>query len=79
MESLVARKCRVVTAFRDTIGLPGRLSVRLQPNHPTDNPEGIRAEIYEGLAYGSGDSVIGINPVDDSLSSVMRLLTLLTF
>ena len=53
---------------------PGRLSSRNQPNHPTDAPEGIRAEIYEGLAYGSGDSVIGINPADDAYSSVARLL-----
>jgi ethanolamine ammonia-lyase large subunit len=58
----------------NTIGLPGRLASRNQPNHPTDSPEGIRAEIYEGLSYGSGDSVIGINPVDDSYGSVMRLL-----
>lgn len=58
----------------DTIGLPGRLSSRNQPNHPTDSPEGIRASIYEGLSYGSGDSVIGINPVDDSYGSVARLL-----
>jgi ethanolamine ammonia-lyase large subunit len=58
----------------NTIGAPGTLSSRNQPNHPTDSPEGIRAEIYEGLSYGSGDSVIGINPVDDSYSSVARLL-----
>jgi ethanolamine ammonia-lyase large subunit len=58
----------------NTIGVPGTLSSRNQPNHPTDSPEGIRATIYEGLAYGSGDSVIGINPVDDSYGSVMRLL-----
>jgi len=58
----------------NTIGAPGTLSSRNQPNHPTDSPEGIRAELYEGLSYGSGDSVIGINPVDDSYSSVARLL-----
>jgi len=69
-----ASKIRVSAHCNNTIGAPGTLSARLQPNHPTDSPEGIRAEIYEGLAYGSGDSVIGINPVDDSYSSVMRLL-----
>ena len=58
----------------NSIGLPGRLSGRLQPNHPTDSPEGIRAAIYEGLAYGCGDAVIGINPADDSYGSVARLL-----
>lgn len=69
-----ASKLRVSAHCNNTIGLPGRLSSRNQPNHPTDSPEGIRAEIYEGLSYGSGDSVIGINPVDDSYSSVARLL-----
>ncbi|NLG98733.1 MAG: ethanolamine ammonia-lyase subunit EutB [Chloroflexi bacterium] len=69
-----ASKIRVTSHCVNTAGLPGTLASRLQPNHPTDSPEGIRAEIYEGLSYGSGDSVIGINPVDDSLSSVMRLL-----
>ncbi len=69
-----ASKMRVVAHCNNTIGTPGTLSSRLQPNHPTDSPEGIRAEIYEGLSYGSGDSVIGINPVDDSYSSVARLL-----
>ena len=59
---LAAQKCRIVTKFRNTIGLPGRLSVRLQPNHPTDNPTGIAASILDGLLYGSGDAVIGINP-----------------
>src|SRR5215207_3386715 len=62
----VARKIRVVTRFRNTIGLPGRLSVRLQPNHPTDDPKGIAAAILDGLMYGSGDAVIGINPATDS-------------
>ncbi len=70
---LVARKCRVVTAFRDTIGLPGHLSVRLQPNHPTDDPRGIAASIVDGLLYGSGDAVIGINPASDSISALMDL------
>lgn len=69
-----ARKIRVVKHCVNTIGLEGTLSSRLQPNHPTDSPEGIRAEIYEGLSYGCGDSVIGINPVDDSYASVARLL-----
>lgn len=69
-----ASKIRVTAHCHNTIGLPGTLSSRNQPNHPTDAPEGIRASIYEGLAYGSGDSVIGINPVDDSYGSVARLL-----
>lgn len=69
-----ASKIRVGSHCRNTTGQPGTLASRNQPNHPTDSPEGIRAEIYEGLAYGSGDSVIGINPVDDSVGSVMRLL-----
>jgi ethanolamine ammonia-lyase large subunit len=69
-----ASKIRVSAHCNNTIGLPGTLSSRNQPNHPTDAPEGIRASIYEGLAYGSGDSVIGINPVDDSYGSVARLL-----
>ncbi len=69
-----ASKIRVTAHCHNTAGLPGTLASRNQPNHPTDDPDGIRAEIYEGLAYGSGDSVIGINPVDDSLASVQRLL-----
>jgi len=69
-----ASKIRVTRHAVNTIGLSGRLSARLQPNHPTDSPEGIRAEIFEGLAYGCGDAVIGINPSDDSYSSVARLL-----
>ncbi len=69
-----ARKIQVSAHCNNTIGAPGTLSSRNQPNHPTDSPEGIRAEIYEGLSYGSGDSVIGINPVDDSYDSVSRLL-----
>lgn len=67
-------KIRVSSHCVNTAGLPGTLASRNQPNHPTDSPEGIRAELYEGLSFGSGDSVIGINPVDDSLGSVMRLL-----
>lgn len=70
---LVAKKCKVVTAFRNTIGLPGHLSVRLQPNHPTDDPRGIAASIVDGLLYGSGDAVIGINPATDSIPALMDL------
>ncbi len=74
---LVASKCRVVTRFRSTIGLPGRLSVRLQPNHPTDDPHGIAASTLDGLLYGCGDAVIGINPATDSVPAVETLLRLL--
>lgn len=74
---LVASKCRVVTRFRNTIGLPGRLSVRLQPNHPTDDAAGIGASILDGLLYGCGDAVIGINPATDSVETVIRLLDML--
>ena len=70
---LAAKKCQVITAFRNTIGLPGRLSVRLQPNHPTDDPCGIAASILDGLLYGSGDAVIGINPASDSVPALMDL------
>jgi ethanolamine ammonia-lyase large subunit len=73
----VARKLRVVTRFRNTIGLPGRLSVRLQPNHPTDDPAGIAAAILDGLLLGSGDAVIGINPAGDSIEAARTLLLLL--
>jgi ethanolamine ammonia-lyase large subunit len=69
-----AGKIHITAHCNNTIGAPGTLSSRLQPNHPTDSPEAIRAEIFEGLAYGTGDSVIGINPADDSYSSVSRLL-----
>ena len=74
---LVARKCRVVTAFRNTQGLAGRLSTRLQPNHPTDDATGIAAAIVDGLMYGSGDAVIGINPATDNVAQVVSLLHLL--
>ncbi|OYU14954.1 MAG: ethanolamine ammonia lyase large subunit [Alphaproteobacteria bacterium PA4] len=73
----VARKIRVVTRFRGTIGLPGRLSVRLQPNHPTDDPAGIAAAILDGLLLGAGDAVIGINPAGDSVAAAHTLLLLL--
>ena len=74
---LAAKKCRVVTRFRNTIGLPGTLAVRLQPNHPTDDPDGIAATVAEGLLYGCGDAVIGINPVSDSPAVLARLCHLL--
>jgi ethanolamine ammonia-lyase large subunit len=69
----VARKCRVVTRFRNTIGLPGRLAVRLQPNHPTDDPRGIAASMLDGLMYGCGDAVIGVNPAGDGLAALLPL------
>ena len=74
---LVARKIRVVTRFRTTVGLPGRLSTRLQPNHPVDDPAGIAAAMVDGLLLGSGDAVIGINPASDNVSSVKTLLELI--
>ena len=73
----VARKISVVTRFRTTVGLPGRLSTRLQPNHPTDGPAGIAASILDGLLLGSGDAVIGINPVADNVSATTLLLQLI--
>jgi len=74
---LVARKCRVVTRFRNTIGLPGHLAVRLQPNHPTDDLRGIAASMIDGLLYGAGDAVIGINPATDSVPALTRLVHML--
>ena len=74
---LAAKKCRVVTRFRNTIGLPGTMAVRLQPNHPTDDPDGIAAVIAEGLLYGCGDAVIGINPASDSPTGLSRLCHLI--
>jgi len=73
----VARKIRVVTAFRTTIGLPGRLSSRLQPNHPTDDPRGIAASVLDGLLYGVGDAVIGINPATDNAANAAALMEML--
>ena len=73
----VAQRCEVITKFRNTIGLKGRLSARLQPNHPTDDPKGIAASIVDGLLYGSGDAVIGINPATDNPATVISLLTML--
>jgi len=74
---LVAKKCRVITRFRGTIGLENRLSTRLQPNHPTDNPAGVAASLLDGLLYGCGDAVIGINPASDNLEATIRLLHML--
>lgn len=74
---LVAKKCHVITAFRNTIGLPGRFSTRLQPNHPTDDSTGIAASILDGLLYGNGDAVIGINPATDNLNRCVSLLQML--
>jgi ethanolamine ammonia-lyase large subunit len=73
----VARKCSVVTKFRSTIGLAGRLSTRLQPNHPTDDLKGIAASIIDGLMYGNGDAVIGVNPATDSVATVKAILRML--
>ena len=73
----VAAKCRVVTRFRNTIGLQGRLSVRLQPNHPTDDPRGVAASTLDGLLLGAGDAVIGVNPATDSVDATCTLLAML--
>ena len=73
---LVASRCRVVTRFRNTLGLPGHLAVRLQPNHPADSPAGILASVLDGLMYGAGDACIGVNPVSDSVPELVRLLHL---
>jgi len=73
----VAARRRVTTAFRTTVGLPDRLSVRLQPNHPTDDPAGVAASILDGLMFGCGDAMIGINPAGDSLAGAIALLRLI--
>jgi len=73
---LVASKCEVITRFRSTLGLRGTLAVRLQPNHPTDDPHGIAASMLDGLLYGCGDACIGINPATDSPARVAELLKL---
>lgn len=70
----VSKKCEVTTKFRTTVGLPGRISTRLQPNHPTDDPKGILASILDGLLLGSGDAVIGINPASDNVTNTIYLL-----
>jgi ethanolamine ammonia-lyase large subunit len=74
---LVARKCAVVSRFRTTVGLPGRLATRLQPNHPTDDPRGIAAAIIDGLLLGAGDAVIGVNPASDNVGQAVQLLRML--
>ena len=74
---LVARKCRVTSALRNTLGLEGRMATRLQPNHPTDDAAGIAASILDGLLYGSGDAVIGINPATDNVPQVIALVGML--
>ncbi|KPM79542.1 ethanolamine ammonia-lyase subunit EutB [Cobetia sp. UCD-24C] len=74
---LVAKKCEVVTAFRNTIGKSGHLSTRLQPNHPTDDVTGIAASILDGLLYGNGDAVIGINPATDNVAQSIKLMRLM--
>lgn len=74
---LAARKVQVITKFRDTIGLHGHMSTRLQPNHPTDDKKGIAASIVDGLMYGSGDAVIGINPASDNVSAITTLLEMM--
>ena len=73
---LVAHKCHVESRFRNTLGLPGRLAVRIQPNHPTDDPAGIAASILDGLCYACGDAVIGINPATDNVENTIRLIRL---
>ncbi|MBN9410582.1 MAG: ethanolamine ammonia-lyase subunit EutB [Burkholderiales bacterium] len=73
---LVASRCEVVTRFRNTLGLKGHLAVRLQPNHPSDDPAGILASVLDGLMYGAGDACIGVNPVSDSVPDLVRLLHL---
>ena len=74
---LAARRCRVSAAFRTTVGLPGRLAVRLQPNHPTDDLRGVVASVVDGLMYGAGDAVIGVNPAGDRLDTIVGLLRVL--
>jgi ethanolamine ammonia-lyase large subunit len=74
---VAARKRPVVTRFRNTIGLPGHMSVRLQPNHPTDDVKGIAASMLDGLMYGCGDAVIGVNPASDSLATITKLLRMI--
>ena len=73
----IAARCRVTTAFRNTIGLPGTMAVRLQPNHPTDDPKGVAASTLDGLLLGAGDAVIGVNPASDSVEATCDILKLL--
>jgi ethanolamine ammonia-lyase large subunit len=74
---VVAAKGCVATAFRNTIGLAGRMSTRLQPNHPTDDSRGIAAAVLDGLLFGVGDAVIGVNPATDSVQDYIRVVSLL--
>ncbi len=74
---LAAKKRPVITRFRNTLGLPGHMAVRLQPNHPTDDVKGIAASMLDGLMFGSGDAVIGINPATDSLTAITTLLVMM--
>jgi len=74
---LIASKCRVVSKFRDTIGLQGRLATRIQPNHPTDDARGVAASVLDGLLMGGGDAVIGINPASDSVAAIENLIRLI--
>jgi ethanolamine ammonia-lyase large subunit len=74
---IAAAKCNVVTRFRSTIGLPGRLATRLQPNHPADDLKGIAASVLDGLSYGNGDAVIGVNPATDNVKTVEAILHML--
>ena len=74
---LAARKCEVISAFRDTIGLKGRMSTRLQPNHPFDDAKGITASILDGILLGAGDACIGVNPASDDPAIIAQLLRLL--
>jgi ethanolamine ammonia-lyase large subunit len=74
---LVSSKCEVITKFRSTVGLKGHLSTRLQPNHPTDDAKGILASVVDGLFYGSGDALIGINPAFDNINTQINLLKML--
>lgn len=73
----VARHCHIVTRFRNTLGGPGRFHTRLQPNHPTDDLRGITASLIDGLCYGSGDAVIGVNPATDNVPATINLLRML--
>ena len=74
---IVSKKCEVISKFRSTIGLRGRLATRLQPNHPTDDAIGIAASIVDGLLNGAGDAVIGINPASDNVAQVTLLIKML--
>ncbi len=67
----------MVTRFRDTIGLEGRMAVRIQPNHPTDDPRGIAASVIDGLMFGCGDAVIGVNPASDNVNAIIDMLAML--